>query len=57
MIEHHGLMKVEYLEIADGENLQPVTIWEQSGHERCFTAVQLGRVRLIDNVPIIKTPS
>ena len=49
MIEASGLMKVEYLEIAD-ESLQPVSDWTSKNPLRCFTAVKLGKVRLIDNV-------
>ena len=52
MIEEHGIMKVEYLEIADEETLQPARDWKQYSMLRCFTAVQLGNVRLIDNVKI-----
>jgi len=53
-IEKPGMMKVEYLEIADEETLQPVSDWSSSKPARCFTAVQLGKVRLIDNVPLIR---
>lgn len=49
-IESGGLMKVEYLEIADSETLKPVIDWQQSIAPRIFTAVQVGKVRLIDNV-------
>jgi len=49
MIESSGMMKVEYLEIAE-ESLQPVTDWSAKNPLRCFVAVKLGKVRLIDNV-------
>jgi pantoate--beta-alanine ligase len=42
---------VEYLEMRDAETLAPVTV-EISAPSRIFTAVQLGRTRLIDNLPI-----
>ncbi len=53
-IESSGLMKVEYLEVADSNTLEPVFDWEFSLFPRVFIAVQLGRVRLIDNIGIIK---
>ena len=52
MIEQNGMMKVEYLEIADEKTLLPVKSKESAEHIRCLTAVQLGKVRLIDNVPV-----
>jgi pantoate--beta-alanine ligase len=42
---------VEYLEIREVETLAPVTA-EITAPSRVFAAVQLGRTRLIDNVPI-----
>ncbi len=51
-IEQSGMMQVEYLEIADEEKLQPVSDWNFFSPVRCFTAVKLGKVRLIDNVPL-----
>lgn len=53
-IEAGGLMKVEYLELADSNTLEPIYNWEQSQFPRLFIAVQVGAVRLIDNVGIIK---
>ncbi len=41
---------VEYLEIADEEKLQSIHQWDFSKPLRVFTAVKLGKVRLIDNV-------
>ena len=52
MIESSGKLKVEYLEIADEETLQPVQSWEQYKHVRCFAAVYCEGVRLIDNVQL-----
>jgi pantoate--beta-alanine ligase len=51
-IEAGGLMKVEYLEIADSFTLEPLLDWSQSTSPRVFTAVKIGKVRLIDNVGI-----
>ncbi|MBK9291492.1 MAG: pantoate--beta-alanine ligase [Bacteroidetes bacterium] len=43
---------VEYVEVADARTLQPLRHWNDSPSARIFTAVYLGPVRLIDNVPI-----
>jgi len=53
-IEKNGLMKVEYLELADSTTLDPIYDFDQSTVPRVFTAVQVGKVRLIDNVGIVK---
>jgi pantoate--beta-alanine ligase len=56
IIEANGIMQVEYLEIADEKTLQPVTDWNKESQSiRCFVALQLGKVRLIDNVPLNTT--
>jgi pantoate--beta-alanine ligase len=55
MIEESGKLKTEYLEITDEETLQPIKNWTDSSRLRCFAAVQAGKVRLIDNVPLIPT--
>ncbi len=52
MIQQSGMMQVEYLEIAEEETLQSVSDWNFSKPIRSFAAVKLGKVRLIDNVPI-----
>lgn len=54
-IEKNGLMKVEYLEAADSNTLEPIVDWRQSEFPRVFVAVQVGKVRLIDNIGIFKT--
>ena len=43
---------VEYVEIADEADLQAVTDWKDCEHARIFVALQLGPVRLIDNLRI-----
>ncbi|MCX6290164.1 MAG: pantoate--beta-alanine ligase [Bacteroidetes bacterium] len=52
MVEQSGMMKVEYLEIAEEKNLQPVNEWPAEKNVRAFAAVKLGNIRLIDNVPV-----
>ncbi|HMM11892.1 MAG TPA: pantoate--beta-alanine ligase [Bacteroidales bacterium] len=42
----------EYVEVADASSLQPIKHWNEAVSARIFTAVHLGPVRLIDNVPI-----
>lgn len=46
-------MQVEYFEIADGQSLQPIKNWEDSNYCVAFVAVNVGPVRLIDNMTII----
>ena len=43
---------VEYVEITDEINLQSIENWNECEHARIFVALQLGPVRLIDNVRI-----
>jgi pantoate--beta-alanine ligase len=47
-----GMLKAEYLEIADAFTLQPMQTWNGSVPARCLTAVQAGNIRLIDNVQL-----
>ena len=49
-LEDAGLA-VEYLEIRESETLAPITA-EVTASARVFAAVQLGRTRLIDNLPV-----
>jgi len=42
--------KLEYYEIVDGDTLQPVENWDDSGHIVGCIAVFCGTVRLIDNI-------
>ncbi len=43
---------VEYVEITDETNLKSLENWNECEHARIFVALQLGPVRLIDNVRI-----
>ena len=43
---------VEYVEITDEINLKSLENWNECDHARIFVALQLGPVRLIDNVRI-----
>jgi len=44
--------EVEYFSVADGNTLQPITNWGESDYCVAFTAVNVGSVRLIDNMTI-----
>lgn len=44
--------QLEYFDIADGNTLQPIFDWNQSNYCVAFTAVNVGNVRLIDNITI-----
>ncbi len=46
-------LRLEYVQIADEENLQPVTRFKQGVATRIFLAAYAGQVRLIDNVSLI----
>lgn len=43
-------LKVEYFQIVDGDNLQPVTSWRDSDYIVGCIALFCGEVRLIDNI-------
>ena len=43
-------LNVEYFEIVDGYNLQPVDNWTESDYIVGCIAVRAGEIRLIDNV-------
>jgi pantoate--beta-alanine ligase len=47
------VFQLEYFEIADDSNLQPISAWNKSIGTMGFVAVQLGKVRLIDNIRFI----
>ncbi len=45
-----GFTRVDYVELADAESLQPIDRYRPPA--RVFTAAHLGRTRLIDNMPV-----
>ncbi|MGC9355562.1 MAG: pantoate--beta-alanine ligase, partial [Mariniphaga sp.] len=49
-INKNRFLNVEYFEIVDFENLQPVTSWRDKGKKIGCIAVFCGKVRLIDNI-------
>ncbi len=49
-IEKNHLLKVEYLEIVDQENLLPVQSWDEPTAKIACAAVFAGKIRLIDNI-------
>lgn len=51
-VEASGLFKVEYLEIANGESLQPVRSVSNDKKPRIFIAVKASTTRLIDNMEL-----
>ncbi len=51
-IDANPFLKTEYIEIADGNTLLPVINWDDSDYPVVFTAVNVGEVRLIDNMTI-----
>ena len=53
MFEANEDFRLEYFEIADDKNLKAVTSWGNGEGILGFVALQLGNVRLIDNVRFI----
>ncbi|RIH66217.1 pantoate--beta-alanine ligase [Mariniphaga sediminis] len=49
-INKNPFLNVEYFEVVDSENLQPVKTWEEKGEKTGCIAVHCGKVRLIDNI-------
>ena len=52
-IKRHDNFEIEYFEIADETTLQPITDWGNAEKYIAFTAINVGGVRLIDNMTII----
>lgn len=46
----HAYMKVEYVEVVDRDSLLPINNWTDSQEKAICVAVQLGPIRLIDNI-------
>ena len=56
LITANTISQIHPLEIADEKTLQQVSNWNNDANNiRCFVALQLGKVRLIDNVPLNTT--
>jgi len=49
-VNNHPLMEVEYFEIVDDQQLKPIDSWEIQANKVGCIAVQLGGIRLIDNI-------
>jgi pantoate--beta-alanine ligase len=49
-INKNQYLNVEYVEIVDDNQLQPVKSWDEYGTKICCAAVFCGKIRLIDNV-------
>ncbi|MCK5856585.1 MAG: pantoate--beta-alanine ligase [Bacteroidales bacterium] len=48
----HDDFRLEYIEVADGNNLQPIEKWEDTDKPMIFIVVHMGAVRLIDNIEL-----
>lgn len=48
-VERHN-MKIDYLAVANAENLEEITSWDEATDYIVLTAAHLGSVRLIDNL-------
>lgn len=46
-------LKVEYAELLDSNNLQPVHVWNEAKEVQLCVAVYAGQIRLIDNIKMI----
>ena len=49
-INKNVYLTVEYVEITDDQQLQPVKSWDEKGGKVCCVAAFCGKVRLIDNI-------
>jgi pantoate--beta-alanine ligase len=52
LLNEDPLVEVEYFNIVDRENFRPVRDWSEAGTKIGCIAVQIGKVRLIDNINI-----
>jgi pantoate--beta-alanine ligase len=48
-INNHPLLRFEYFEIVDDQSLMPIKDWNESTNKIACIAVQIGKIRLIDN--------
>ncbi|MDR0660290.1 MAG: pantoate--beta-alanine ligase [Prevotellaceae bacterium] len=46
-------LKIEYAEVVDAGNLQPIKAWNDAQSVQLCVAVQVGKIRLIDNINLI----
>jgi len=53
MFKSRKKFDLEYFELADDKNLQPINSWSSAPGILAFVVVKLGNVRLIDNIRII----
>lgn len=53
-IKNIPALQLEYFEIADGNNLLPISNWNETSYCVAFVAVFIGNVRLIDNITFFK---
>ena len=51
-IEQEPLFSIDYVDIADKDNLEPLSEWGERSEAQVFIAAFLGNVRLIDNATI-----
>ena len=51
-INNNAYLEVEYFEIVDDASLQPIKKWEDSKNRIACITVQVGKVRLIDNISL-----
>jgi pantoate--beta-alanine ligase len=49
-VDNNPLLKVEYFEVVNAKTLQPVNSLDDSGEKQGCIAVQVGKIRLIDNI-------
>ncbi|MDZ7845294.1 MAG: pantoate--beta-alanine ligase [Owenweeksia sp.] len=45
-------LELEYVEISNSRNLQPITGWDGTVHARIFIAAKIADIRLIDNLSL-----
>jgi len=48
--EEQPLMQLEYFEIVEDKELKPIVDWDEQGNKVGCLAVQIGKVRLLDNM-------
>ena len=51
-INSNAYLEVEYFEIVDDTSLQPIEKWEDSDNRIACITVQVGKVRLLDNISL-----